>query len=646
MERQTKLLILPPEIWGSITEYLGAEHIGRFKLTGDKALWSRLSEPRSVKRLTFEFSEGGEDVWPGFVNELPSVEEIDVDGTGLPDWQSTCITLPMMPKTLRVLKSRFHNDDSFYFFHNSSDEAYSIEKYLPYLESLHTAQPITSSSKWQSHLPDSLTHLTVPEWCIDQLLPTSLTYLKVGYMNRSVDKPPVYPPQLVTFECLNLAFIPDALAALPTSLRKLSSSHSSFREFKASDVAKLPRKLKDLEIGWLSKSIFSLPRSASLIAWPPTLSRLIVNVLPMLLWQWLPTTLAILEIQNIPSNDLIPAYPADPSREGIFKVCFEDLPKSLTHLKVSLAETTLIHCSGASDASNAKGLFPPKLTFLDCENAQFSLEGAKQIPRSVTHLNILQLNSEVCGALPPNLKELLVSGCVFTPELIKNLPRSLTWLHMPKLDLDAMTIVEETGESAKYGDLVTRDPEKYGHKIEDLSMLWQGEYLLPSTLTRIVLPGHEYLDDRFVTSLPRFLDSCDVQSSIGITDLSIPVFSRHLTLLDLSDSRLVTSQSFKDLPRHLWWLSLASSKEIFDEHIKDLPRGLGVVCLHNAIHLTNSCVIDLPRSIQGLFIKQNRLITSASFPHFPPSAQSFSAAKWGIEQGEIVEYNEESDEDH
>jgi hypothetical protein len=440
-------------------------------------------------------------------------------------------------------------------------------------------------------------------------------------------------------------------------MRKLCARGYTESGLDAHDVARFPRELTELEIP-LPRSIFSLAPSASLLEWPTTLNRLTVNLLPMLLWKWLPQTLTILEIEYIPSKDLVSAYPNDPSREDLLKVCFEDLPRNLTHLRTAFAETTLISWPGVSETGRItlnsgeeiSRLFPPKLKVLDCQNASFSLEAAKHIPRSVTELNILLLNPDICAALPRHLTDLLVSGCIVAPELIKNLPRSLTRLSMPLARDEQEWIFEETGQTATFAALVKLDPEKYGHKTEDLSMLWQGEYVFPSTLTHLELSGHEYLDDRFVASLPTKLNFGDFQSSLFISDLSIPAFSRELTTLDLASTTLVTSHSFKDLPRRLWWLSINSSEEIFDEHIKDLPRGLGALFLENAIHLTNSCVKDLPPTIEELSMRRNRLITPSSFPDFPARMRntsiynSFSAATWMIDNGEITEINEEDEE--
>jgi hypothetical protein len=639
MERQAKWEVLPPEIWGSITDYLGAEHIGIFKLTGDKALWRRLTAPRAVKRLKFEFIQVFQEFWPGFVNELRFVEDIEIDGVGHPYWQNMPISLQVMPKKLRKLSILIRYSSSFY---QNSDGAYSIKEYLPCLEELNTTMSITPSSTWQAHLPDTLTHLTLDEWCLDRHLPPSLTSLKAGRLTRTTsDKPPVFPPQLVKFECLGLMSIPGSLDALPTSLRKLSAKTHD-RGFEFNEVEKLPREITDLEISLrYSYSILSCPPSSlPIIAWPSALTRLSLKILSMVMWKWLPQTLNILILALIPSDEI-----------GGSHICFEDLPKSLTHLKVGFEEPTLIDCSGVSEPqkgllnseSEHSQLFPPKLKLLECENAQFTLEAAKQIPRSVTLLHILQVDSDVCGALPNNsLQGLIVSGCIVTAELLKNLPRSLTSLVLPIIHEGQIWIVVEDGGPATYADLARSNPEKYGHKIEDISMLWQEGYVFPPSLTHLQLPGHEYLDDRFVSSLPTKLEFGDFQSSLFISDLSIHALPRGLTSLNLSDTRLVTSKSFKDLPRPLVFLSLASSSEIYDQHIKDLPRGLGTVHLNNAILLTNFCIQDLPRSIEELSMEHNELITSDSFHAFPPRMRtrsaynSFRAATWQIENGEVI----------
>jgi hypothetical protein len=210
----------------------------------------------------------------------------------------------------------------------------------------------------------------------------------------------------------------------------------------------------------------------------------------MLLWKWLPPTLAILDIASIPHNDLIPVLSTNGSHEGLVKICFEDLPLSLTALKVSFADPTLIHFYGASGTNRAMSsneteqslLFPPKMKVLECFGAQLTVEAAKQIPCSLTLLNILRLDSQVCGALPRHLKSLTVSGCILTPDLIKNIPPFLTNLEMPLIGDSEAWIDVETGQESAYADLVKRKPEKYGHKMKDISMLWKFDnFSLPST---------------------------------------------------------------------------------------------------------------------------------------------------------------------
>jgi hypothetical protein len=648
MERQGKWLVLPPEIWGSITDYLGAEHIGRLKLTGDTVLWSRLSAPPAVKRLTFEFLKKRQNSWPAFVNDLHGVEDIEIRGKGFPSWQNALICAPIMPKTLRKLAIWNSTTGYLYFFHNEMDQAYSLREHLPYLETLICKLNITAKSTWQAQLPETLTHLSLAEWWSDQSLPPSLTILKVNSIRRSSVKAPRFPPQLVVFECFDIHLIPDVLDSLPASLRKLSSFTYQKIGFEADKVDRMPKELTHLELS-LNPSIASLSPSAALITWPSTLNLLHINVLPMLLWKWLPPTLTKLRISSIPSSDLISAFPANPSRKGLMKICFEDLPSNLSHLNVSFDRPTLISFYGACESESAlttleneqSRLFPPKLKLLECRNAQMTVEAAKQIPRSLVGLNILHMDPEVCGALPRDLKTLIVTRSIVTPELIKQLPPALTQLKLPMVRDNEVWIDVETGKEACHADLVQREPEKYGNKVKETSTLWQGEYLLPSTLTHLELQGHDYLDDRFVAALPKGLDYCDLVFALLITDLCISAFSRQLTVLDLSSSVLVTSRSFKDLPRQLWFLSLATSEEIHDEHIKYLPRTLQSIYLNHAIHLTNSCIKDLPPSAEDVNMKLNRRITPDSINDFPPYMRdkslsgSFRAATWGIDDGEL-----------
>ena len=261
MEMQSKWTVLPPEIWGSITNYLGAEHIGRFKLTGDATLWSQLTAPRAVKRLVFEFVSKGQDSWPGFVNELHSAEDIEIGGTNFPLWRNAAICIPMMPKTLRRLEILF----SYSFFNKETELAYPIKEYLPCLEELTIMMDITGTSTWQSQLPETLTHLSLNEWCFDHCLSPTLTFLKVRHMRTSSVQSPVFPPQLVVFESLDPLMLSAFLHTLPTSLSKLSTSPYQLTGFLVHKVAKFPRGLTSLELA-LNSSTASLSPSASLIA--------------------------------------------------------------------------------------------------------------------------------------------------------------------------------------------------------------------------------------------------------------------------------------------------------------------------------------------------------------------------------------------
>jgi hypothetical protein len=658
MEMQSNLLILPPEIWGSITEYLDAKYIGRLKLTGDKTLWTRLTAPRAVKRLEVEFEVGMKPSWPGFVNDLPTLEDLVLRTRPNPlYWRDQPLTLAMMPKTLRRLTTSMGLKDEHLFWCQSRNQPYPINQYLPMLEELSAGLSITSESDWHSHLPETLTSLSIGEWNLDFPLPPSITFLKVERLNQRVqDKPIVFPHQLVSFQCSDPHSPHNLLEALPTSLRTFVSLARDYAALAARDIARLPKDITDLDIGfdkrvWYASSSVPPESHSSVISWPTALTRLRINYLPMELWQWLPRTLSSLRIESVPYRDRPSAFPGDSSREGLVKCSFEVLPASLTHLVVNFAEHTLIHPFGASETARASSsstqnepfqFFPPTLKVLKCTKAQLTVEAAKQLPCSLTKLDLYQLNTDVCGVLPRDLKSLRVhGGVIFTPDFIKNLPRALTHLHMPCMSNEEICIVEETGEAATYAALWKRSPSKYDHQSKDTSMLWQGDFVFPTTLTELELRHHEYLDDRCVATLSKKLNICDFSSSRFITDLSIPLLPRYLAILNLASAIMVTSRTFKDLPRQLEFLSLASSKEIFDEHIKALPRGLKTLNLDNAVHLTNSCIKDLPNSLESISMSNNLLITPACFPDFPPGIldpsayYAFQNAKWRIDLGEV-----------
>ena len=92
----------PVEVWGSLSSFLPGEQILRFKVTGAKKLWKKLSSLHVVKSVILGFDFITFKCWPSALNELNSITELDLDFNKCrdSDWKPK---LYMIPTCLRKL---------------------------------------------------------------------------------------------------------------------------------------------------------------------------------------------------------------------------------------------------------------------------------------------------------------------------------------------------------------------------------------------------------------------------------------------------------------------------------------------------------------------------------------------------------------
>jgi hypothetical protein len=176
--------------------------------------------------------------WPAFVNELHSIEELEIWSHGALSWHNISPTLSMMPKTLKKLKVSVGFDEEYSFYHKGPDDPYPMKEFVPNLERLETELSIIDTSKWQSHLPDTLTDLHITNWLFDQPLPPNLTRLKLRNGVNRMRPDFVFPSQLAILECFDLHKDTSLIEALPDSLTDLYAIPLDVGGFRPEQLAK------------------------------------------------------------------------------------------------------------------------------------------------------------------------------------------------------------------------------------------------------------------------------------------------------------------------------------------------------------------------------------------------------------------------
>lgn len=294
----------PPDIWAYLVAYLPGEQLGRLKLTGSKCVWSKLKRSHVVKAINL-----GKDFlvlkrWPAFLNELPTIEELDISNHNDEWWRISSPNLSMLPATLKKLRIFASREKTAYFFFRSANSALSLDTQLPLLEVLEVN---LDWSMWMSHKLPNLTRLRISDWNSPLPLPTSLTHLETwNFIPKNASTTFEFPPHLKYFSCWKLAPPEVLIPLLPETLESFKASNHIRWHFKSDLLSKLPKNLTILEAN-IDKSclvdsrLFTDPEH--FISFAPALTHLKLSVLPSQCWKYLPTTLITLKISSIPPTN-------------------------------------------------------------------------------------------------------------------------------------------------------------------------------------------------------------------------------------------------------------------------------------------------------------------------------------------------------
>lgn len=611
----------PPELWACITHYLAGEHLGRLKLTGSAYLWFQLSAPRAVTSVIL----GKEDIlfkkWPAFVNEFPSLQELDIsieDDPGHDFWQPR---LENVPKYLRKLSISANHLCIDAFFSQEDGAVSSLIEHTPLLNSLSVTTTWSRKRAWQAYIPPNLTFLKVLGLDADSTLPTTLLHLDIDYI---YDKMPIKGIQLPPcIETVAMKHITHTDICSTPGLLSISSELAM--SLTPQEISSISRNVTVLHgIGLDKKSIANLDLGVSpseLFPCPPYLTELTATDLPIECWSALPKTLKYLKLSRVhPTKNLQANAPFSTPSVSLPIVPTQLLPRSITHLILEFSEPFFFHaspCPSPSDAAaphptNAHSLFPPLTTHLRLHSAQLSVEATKQLPTSLFALSLRNLDESVIDYLPKSLTVLKSYAQEPSPSFIHRLPKSLTELRLWKPTLTQSWFDPVTGIKRKVGDFTSNRSNESA--LENCSP--------PAYLKKLEIEGQADFSEGFVCRYGRHLEELHLQSTFS--NESIPRLSRHLIELVLNHSIKITGECFPDLPSLLIRLEMTSAKEIFDGDIKHLPRQLQHLKLSSAIHLTNDSLKDFPRLLRLLDLTQNEHITLEGLAGLPPKSHLLS----------------------
>lgn len=625
------LKLFPLDIWAYITCYLSGEHLGRLKMTGSMSLWNKLKATKSVKleRDSLQF-----EVWPSFLKDLRSIEELSVRTNTMIQWPVSGIKLDSMPATLRKLQIQGRIDDFSNFFVAQGGGTLNLDEYIPHLEVLYLNQASVPGNSWMAHSPKSLTKLSIPSWNGSVALPPTVIRLKTYKMYFSDGVK--LPPQLETLVVEEMVGLDLLVHCLPPTLLKLHIFQVPSAT-ESTSIAHLPRTMTSLIIPYChlpDHPVSSLPCTLTKFGLstgipPSKWSSLPPNIKHLsLVISWPPSPVASNSTPKANDNHEIPVIP------------FETLPQSVRHLTVmNVSLPNAIFCGPPSNTA-LPPYFPTHLTYLNIARFHLSPGAAKQLPSSLTHLQVSGICEKICELLPTGLLQLMAYHTLVSQNLFKFLPKSLTYLYLTcAADYDPW-FNYSTGETI---DSISKLPEYNTHENYGGNIDWS-KIRLPPNLTQLNLVEFVDLTDSFIMEqrLPNLL-FFNLRETVYFTDLSIPYLSRHLSTLDLASSSDISGKCFKLLPRSLIWLNLNASVSIFDSDIQHLPRTLQQLHLDDAVELTDSCVLDLPPNLEKLSVASNKNISPSSFPNMPyrlhsrhpPHYYSVTAANWAVFRGTV-----------
>lgn len=622
LEERTFPLSFPPEIWANIAVYIPAEQLGRLKLAGCKQLWSKIRAMPHLESAIVGLDQMLFKVWPAFLNEISRILSLELHDPCYVWFPKCHLKLDMMPATLRKLKLNIPGANLDEFFRGPDQSYLRLNIHTPALESLDLPLDWQSPIKWMDHIPASLTTLRIHTWGGCQALPASLKHFFMDYSQSLTDFN--FPIELESFVCGEFCWGGFNPSVYGQKVRQLTSKFpSSLRRF----------------AGWIPAGLLGddLPQSLTSLEgvpctiYPSCLTKLDCKTSPKT-WPTLPSSITVFKsLLDFPNNTT-----SSIDCRNLLPV--QLLPKSITHLTLRrpvlrdpVPTVDFDDSFGGVDSGPSlpltpitMGMFPPFLRTLQLRSANLSENAAKQLPPSLTILDVYFLDHLIAKHIPGKVTSLRCITAKLTEELFESLPDSLT----------SFCIFHD-----QFNNLPDWESNfKTRFRSIEHPLQWGDEYSLPASLTTLVLKLTEDFSDSFLRlhKLPR-LETLKVPASTHVTDSGISFLPRSLTCLNLDLSSQITGKSFKDLPATLTALKMSSSSEIFDVDIPSLPPHLDTLHLDSAIHLTDLCVRHFPRSLGHLSLKRNRLLSRNSMRDLPKrmislsfTTQYFETAVWKL----------------
>lgn len=604
---------LPPDLWASVSPFFDGETLGRIMLTGKKLLWAKLRSANTVRSIKLGNGYLKFKSWPAFLRELPSIEELYIDSGSIDWWLDLGLKLDDLPPTLKYLKISGITEIDDIFLRKEGNRL-NIDEFLPNLESIELQYAQKADYTPITRCPPTLTKLGLRSWDGKMELPSSLLHFTAYH---SIDYPigAKLPPQLETLDIPRLA---DQSMLIP-SLTSFSAYH-----------------LGDMDLSISPESLACLPMNLTELD--------ISDIFPASSWSYLPPNLQKLTFTL--SEELCATITRQvvDTTNGIIREVktypFELLPKSLTSFKFYVEDISDfsygLYLEVDSDpTSKSNPIFPPNLRTLQAQDLYFSPNAAKQLPASLTELQIENLSEAMVEYLPKRLTHLTVIQTLISPKLISLLPKSLFVLQLHYAQ-HSHWFDFNTGE----GIPLSECPEFPIHK--RLSAIdWRMDVSFPPNLTALKLVNFRDFGDSPRNFNLFNLLTLDLSTLEQFSDTDALSLSCHLTELNLSRCSQVMGKWFPVLPRSLLRLELRCASHINDDDIQHLPRTLEVAFLCDATSLTDRCIVDFPRHLRMLDLSNNTLITQKCIPDLPYPIRwphnyfSLQLARWRIKNGKI-----------
>lgn len=267
----------------------------------------------------------------------------------------------------------------------------------------------------------------------------------------------------------------------------------------------------------------------------------------------------------------------------------------------------------------------PSLKVLDLMNTNLEDKDLKNIPESITSLNLegcMKVTNEAIATLPRGLKSLSLNWCyLITDKGIEKLPQDLVYLNLGgcdsitdegigklpqgivSLNLGGCSLITDRGLSTLRQNLNTLSLA--GCKLvtdEGISNLQEG-------LRTLNLSGCALIKDKGIAKLPRSLKSVDLSGCELITDEGIGTLPRSLKSVDLSGCELITDEGIEKLPKNLVSAVLDECRLVTDNGLTKLPQGITHLGLYKCKKITDKGIKNLPLSLASIDINGCNFIT-------------------------------------